>query len=122
MQGWDERNIDYNRESRRGLKMEQNRNFKIGIERPDGTIEEWCDIGEIKEIELTAEVDQVDGIDYFKDTTFTFDVTDNFNRIGRIFNVLNNVRKYRGIPMKRVKAFKKSHKLRSRCSRIKTQQ
>lgn len=91
--------------------MQQNRNFKIGIERPDGTIEEWCDIGEIKEIELTAEVDQVDGTDYFKDATFTFDVSDNFNRIGRIFNVMNNVRKSRGIPMRRVKAFKKAHKI-----------
>ena len=50
-------------------------------------------VDEIKEVELTVEDDQVDGIDYFKDATFTFDVTDNFNRIGRIFNVLNNVRK-----------------------------
>lgn len=102
--------------------MQQNRNFKIAIERPDGTIEELCDIGEIKVVELTVEDDQVYGIDCFKDASFTFDVTNNFNRIGRIFNVLNNVRKYRGIPMRRVKAFKKSHKLRSRCSRIKTQQ
>lgn len=102
--------------------MQQNRNFKVGIKRSDGNIEELCDIGEIKEIELTAEDDKVDKIDYYKDFTFTFDITDNFNRIGRIFNVMNNVRKFRGIPMRRVKAFEKAHKLRSRCSRIKTQQ
>lgn len=90
--------------------MQQNRNFKIGIKRLDGTIELFGDICEIKEIELTAEVDQVEGIDYFKDATFTFNMTDNFNHIGRIFNVLNNVRKYRKIPMIRVKAFKKAYK------------
>lgn len=93
--------------------MQQNcREFYFGIEEPDGTIRRICNIGEIKDVELTAETTVVGNL--FDDLTLTFEFHDNFNTINRIFCVLNNVRKFKGMPMHRKRALKKAHKIAKR--------
>lgn len=92
--------------------MQQNRDFYLGVLGSDGTIKRICNIGEIKDVELTAETTVVGNI--FDDLTLTFEFHDNFNTIGRIFCVLNNVRKFKGMPMYRKRALKKAHKIAKR--------
>lgn len=90
--------------------MQQNyREAYFAIENPDGTIEKICNISEIEDVEITAETNVVGNI--FDDMSFTFEFHDNFNTIGRIFCVLNNVRKFKGMPMRRKRALKKAHKI-----------
>lgn len=92
--------------------MQQRKDFYIGVEGPDKTVTRLCNIVEIKEVELTAEATEVEHL--FSNAEFTFEIHDNFNRIGRIFCVLNNVRKFKGMPMHRKRAFKKAHKIAKR--------
>lgn len=90
--------------------MQQNyREAYFAIENPDGTIEKICNISEIEDVEITVETNIVGNI--FDDMSFTFEFHDNFNTIGRIFCVLNNVRKFNGMPMHRKRALKKAHKI-----------
>ncbi len=92
--------------------MQQNRDFYLGVEESDGTIKRICNINEIKDMELTVEATEVERL--FSNAEFTFEIHDNFNIIGRIFCVLNNVRKFKGMPMHRKRAFKKAHKIAKR--------
>lgn len=90
--------------------MQQNyREAYFAIENPDGTIEKICNINEIKDVEMTVETTVVGNV--IDDMSFTFKFHDNFNTIGRIFCVLNNVRKFKGMPMHRKRALKKAHKI-----------
>lgn len=92
--------------------QQNNKEFYFGIVEQNGTIRRICNIGEIKDVELSAEPTVVENI--FDDLTLTFEFHDNFNTIGRIFCVLNNVRKFKGIPMYRKRALKKAHKIAKR--------
>lgn len=91
--------------------QQNNKEFYIGIVEPNGTTRRICNIGEIKDVELTAETAETTVVgNLFDDLTLTFEFHDNFNTINRIFCVLNNVRKIKGMPMHRKRALKKSSK------------
>lgn len=95
--------------------QQNNKEFYFGIVEPNGTIRRICNIGEIKDVELSAEPAEPTVVgNIFDDLTLTFEFHDNFNTIGRIFCVLNNDRKFKGMPMHRKIALKKAHKIAKR--------